>query len=70
MVLKARKDPLQLYSTEVGVILQLLLDDPPGLPDLSLPHQHRHPGNDGAETLSFLKARNLLRVTLTSSTLS
>ncbi len=44
-------DPLQLDSTEAGLILHLLPDDPPGPPHLSLTHHHRHPGNDGAEDI-------------------
>ncbi len=44
-------DPLQLGSTETGVILHLLPDDPPDPPGLSLPHQQRHPGHDGAEDI-------------------
>ncbi len=39
--------------------LQLLLDDPP---DLSLPHQHTRPVDDGAEGIILCKARNLLKV--------
>jgi hypothetical protein len=30
------------------------------------PHQHRHPGDDGADDVIISKARNLLSVTLTS----
>jgi hypothetical protein len=53
MVWKARvgNDPLQLDSTVAGVSLQLLLDDPLDLPDLPLPHQHRHPRDDGAKNI-------------------
>ncbi len=31
-------------------------DNPPDLPDLSLPHKHRHPGDDGAEYIIILKS--------------
>ncbi len=54
MVNKVRfgNDPHQLDSTEAGVTLQLLPGDPP---DLSLPHQHRHPGDDGVEDIIIFK---------------
>jgi hypothetical protein len=54
MVSKAelcKSDPLQICSTEAGVILQLLPSDPSGPTHISQPHQHRHPGDDGAEDI-------------------
>ncbi len=53
MVLKARvgNDPVQLDSTEAGVICSYFLINQPGPLDLSLPHEHRHPVDDGAENI-------------------
>jgi hypothetical protein len=42
---KVGNDPLQLESNEAGDPT----DDSPGPPDLSVSHQHRHPGDDWAE---------------------
>jgi hypothetical protein len=55
---KARVEnyPLHLDSTEAGVTLQLLPDDLPGPPDLSL--SHRHLGDDGAEDIIIFKGQN------------
>ncbi len=59
MVWKARvgNDPLQLDSIAAGVSLQLLHDDPPGLPNLPLPNQHRHPRDDGAKDIIIFKGQ-------------
>ncbi len=54
---RVRSDQLQLHSTKDGVTLQLLPDYPPGPPDLSLPHQHRHPGNGEAEGIIICKGQ-------------
>ncbi len=60
MVQKARvgDDPLQLDSIEARVTLHLLPDDPSGPPELSLPHQQRHPGDDGAEDIIIFKGQD------------
>jgi hypothetical protein len=68
MVLKARVDPRQVDYTEAGVILELIPDDPPGPPNLSLLHQHRHPGHDGSKAMIISKGQDPPKVTLTSST--
>ncbi len=70
MFYKARveNEPLQLGSTEAGIILQLLPGDPAGPPQLSLPHQHRHSGDDGAEYIIIFKGQDPPQSDLTSST--
>jgi hypothetical protein len=52
---KARvgNDPLQLESNEAGEPTE----DSPGPPDLSLSHQHRHPGDDWAEGFILCKGK-------------
>ncbi len=49
-------------------LLQLLPDNPPGPFWSFSTHEHGHPGDDGAEFLSFSKSCTLLKMTLTSST--
>jgi hypothetical protein len=70
MVWKARvrNDPLQLDITETGVSFQQLPYDPAGPPVHYFLHKHRHCAHDGAEYIIISKFKNLLRVTLTSST--
>ncbi len=48
---------LQLDSTEDGIVLQLLPDDPPSPPDRLLPHQHKRSGDDGAEDIIIFKGQ-------------
>jgi hypothetical protein len=52
------KVPLQFDYTEAGITLQLLSGDPPGPPDHSFPHKHRHPGDDGAEDIIIFKGQD------------
>jgi hypothetical protein len=47
----------RLNSTKSGVTLQLLPDDPLGRPDLSLLHEHRHPGDDDTEDNIICKSQ-------------
>jgi hypothetical protein len=70
MVSKARveNDPLQLDYTEARITLQLVPCDPPDPPHLSLSHQHRHPGHDGAEDIIISKGQDPPQGDLTCST--
>jgi hypothetical protein len=56
---KARigNDHFQLDITDAGITLHLLPDDPPGLPDLSLPHHQRHLGDDETEDIIIFKGQ-------------
>ncbi len=51
-------DPLQLDYTKAGVILELISDNPPGPPYLSELHQHRYPGDYGAEVIIIFKSQD------------
>ncbi len=52
---RVQNDPLQICSTEARVILQLHPGDPPGRPHFSLPHQHRHLGDDQADDIIIFR---------------
>ncbi len=54
-------EPLHLNSTEAGVTLQLLPDDSPGPPGISLLQQCRHPVHNRAEDIILCKGQEPLQ---------
>jgi hypothetical protein len=50
------------------ITLQILPDDPPGPPHLSLSHQHSHPGDAGDKDIIIFKGQDPLQGDLTFST--